>query len=794
MRHHQVLIGLALLAGIASPARGFGAEKKNDYAKITLDTGNFNLASRCGQCHVDIYANWKESMHSKALTNATFRATFMDGKIQGNDRLRKLCIQCHAPTSHYDPKLALTSAVAGEGVTCDFCHSIQGLDLRNAVKPFDVVRGQVKRGPFKDTKSPVHETRQTPIFESAELCGGCHEMANVNGVPLITTYSEWRDQYSKKASPSTCQGCHMPLAAGFTVSSKYRKIKRRINLHSFPGGRSRAQLLDALEIKVLEATHDRGKTRVVLGLTNKGTGHSFPTGNPLRKVIVDFSAFSATNKLICREKSILSRTYADKDGKTLTTDLDILLNAVRVSQDSRIPAGSTKQITFEFAAPSEKVLVDVKVSYAYQNEAFPKLDRQEELISFTKVVGKPSKNKSPEEAKAVTEGTPKGSAEIDPSKMVLDAGTFSSASKCGQCHVDIYGMWKDSSHAKALSDPAFQATFRDRQIQSDKRLTNRCLQCHAPTYYYNPKLSLKSGVVTEGVTCDFCHSVQEMDPKSATRPFVVMPGAAKRGPFKDSQSPVHDTRQSPLFEKGDFCGGCHEMANANGLPVITTYSEWKDQYASTAGALACQGCHMPLGAGVTVSTQFQKTKRNINLHEFPGGHSRVQLLDALEIKFLGATRTYGKMKVKLGLTNAGAGHSIPTGNPLRKVIVDFSAYSALNRLVHKEQVVLSKKFADKDGKALSTDLDVLLKAARVVEDNRIPPRATKEIVFEFMAPDEMLLIDAKVIYVYKNDAFPKLARQEKLLSFTTIVNRQQTRRVLKDTKLFPDKTEDKEEK
>jgi len=384
--------------------------------------------------------------------------------------------------------------------------------------------------------------------------------------------------------------------------------------------------------------------------------------------------------------------------------------------------------------------------------------------------------------------------ETDYSKVTLDFDNFNPASRCGECHIDIYALWSKSIHARALVDPVFLATFMEDRIQNDDRFKKRCLQCHAPTLHYNPELSLNSGIAVEGVTCDFCHSIQDLDLQNTVKPFVVKWGKLKRGPLKDTQSPVHETKHSKIFESGDLCGGCHEMANMNNLPIITTYSEWKNSYYQKVDTATCQSCHMPLAAGMTVSQKHQKTKRRINLHSFPGGHSRAQLLDALEMKILDETKSYGKMTIRLGLTNVGAGHYIPTGNPLRKVVVDFYAYDATNRQIHNEQVELSKKFADKDGKALSTDLGILLDATSVTEDNRIPPGGTKVLAFQFMAPNEKILVEARVIYVYRNEAHPEMARQEKLITFTKIVNKERTERVVEGAKVQEEEASEKSKK
>lgn len=357
-------------------------------------------------------------------------------------------------------------------------------------------------------------------------------------------------------------------------------------------------------------------------------------------------------------------------------------------------------------------------------------------------------------------------------KIKLDEKTFNSARRCGECHVDIYKMWQKSLHSKAMKDPAFLAVFKDKRVQASERTRGHCLQCHAPTFHYNPGLGLQSDVAQEGVTCDFCHSIQEMAPGDTKKPFVVQSGKLKRGPYKDSVSPVHETKQSDLFESGELCGGCHEMRNLLGTPIITTYSEWRDGYYQKKGKVNCQGCHMPLAPGLTVTSALQPTKRRINLHSFPGGRSRVQLHDALELRLLEEVRAYGKMTLKFGLTNTGVGHAIPTGNPLRKIVVEFQAHGAFDEILHEAKTEIGRQFGDKNGKALATDVGIFLDAAQILGDNRIGPGETRELVYEFTAPDQKILAEATVWYVYENTRFPKQTRREEVASLKKVVNKE----------------------
>ena len=124
-------------------------------AKIKLDETTFNPAGRCGECHIDIYAMWRESLHSQAMTDPTFLEAFNDPRIQESDKNRAHCLQCHAPSLQYDKQLTLDSPVAQEGVTCDFCHSVQEMNPAEWTKPFVVTTGRLKRSTPAWAKVPL---------------------------------------------------------------------------------------------------------------------------------------------------------------------------------------------------------------------------------------------------------------------------------------------------------------------------------------------------------------------------------------------------------------------------------------------------------------------------------------------------------------------------------------------------------------------------------------------------------------------------------------------------------------
>jgi len=178
----------------------------------------------------------------------------------------------------------------------------------------------------------------------------------------------------------------------------------------------------------------------------------------------------------------------------------------------------------------------------------------------------------------------------------INPNGWTSPEVCGECHQAIHAVWQESMHAKAWSDTVFQAAYRRALDAYGKSGSRVCLMCHAPTIRvgYDPD---KNGdaLPSEGVTCDFCHSVKAVDLSDASDPFRLRLGKTKYGPLRHAQSPAHKIIHSKLHSRSEFCAPCHDYRNANGVAVLGTYSEWKKSSYAKKGK-QCQNCHMPLVA------------------------------------------------------------------------------------------------------------------------------------------------------------------------------------------------------
>ena len=228
----------------------------------------------CGSCHPQQYADWKESLHSRAMGPGPW------GQIidltQNSPEEAIFCTTCHAPLSeqmpliakgtnknerayarnpHFDPQLQL------QGITCAACH----------------VRHHKRFGPPKAEGAPTNNypsgmpnhggVQRTPYFEKAEFCKDCHQFDPentllVNGKPMQDTYREWKNSIWGQGEAS-CQECHMP---------NRRHLWKGIHDAEWVKGGVR------IEARIKQPALDPGGLlELAVEVTNSAVGHKFPT-------------------------------------------------------------------------------------------------------------------------------------------------------------------------------------------------------------------------------------------------------------------------------------------------------------------------------------------------------------------------------------------------------------------------------------------------------------------------------------------------------------------------------------
>jgi len=343
-----------------------------------------------------------------------------------------------------------------------------------------------------------------------------------------------------------------------------------------------------------------------------------------------------------------------------------------------------------------------------------------------------------------------------------------SAEVCGRCHRAIQEAWSQSVHAHAMDSRVFQDALELAEGELGPAARRTCLSCHAPVAARIADLSLRRKVSWEGVTCDYCHSIRDVSLAGASPTASVVFSLVKSGPLQDAQSNGHGTLYSPMHTTSLVCAPCHEYKNAQGFPVLATYTEWKNSPAAQDGK-QCQSCHMFQVAGKVVDPRIQRSEAaQVNLHQMPGSHSIDQLNKTIGAS-LAATREGDQLRVAIEVVNKGAGHYVPTGSPLRQVALDLSVEGYDGSRFHDERLY-RRVVADQQGVELKQVHLAMVKSAKTLSDTRLAPGEKRAEVFNVpLARGVQAQVKATFWYYYSPLA-PASQQRVTFLTLQRLVN------------------------
>ncbi|WP_094226678.1 multiheme c-type cytochrome [Methanolobus psychrotolerans] len=396
MKGTSVKWGLFLLAAIilASVVSSFtAAAEATKFGEYSAD--DFTYESRCRQCHAIIYGQWEGTMHFNAYLDPFYLEEVKVASIDTDGLVDEFCARCHTPIGVVSGEIppidgSGMSDISKLGVQCDFCHVISGSDgIGNA--PFIITPGDIKWGPFEDSKSAYHDSEYLKLYTQAEYCGMCHEVIHpVNGLVIDDTYSTWKDsQYGK--DNVVCQDCHM--TEGITEykanpgrSGSGAPKREHISLHAITGGNAfipmifgaedvakmateRLQNAATLEVRAPEVASAGEEVIIEVSITNSGAGHNIPTGvSEIRQIWLEMVVTDAEGHEIYSagtldtEGSIKSakRIYNNVLGDSEGTATESFWLADRVLEDNRIGPEKTVEEKHTFIL-SEDVVYPLKV-------------------------------------------------------------------------------------------------------------------------------------------------------------------------------------------------------------------------------------------------------------------------------------------------------------------------------------------------------------------------------------------------------------------------------------------------
>lgn len=300
-----------------------------------------------------------------------------------------------------------------------------------------------------------------------------------------------------------------------------------------------------------------------------------------------------------------------------------------------------------------------------------------------------------------------GTRAIDPGVRADDP--VLDAQGCATCHAAIAEEWSKSRHALAWTNSIFQREY-------SARPQAWCVNCHAPLA--TQQQDLAGARAAQGVDCATCH----------VRAGKLV--SARRAPG----SP-HATVADASFGTPAFCADCHQFTFPvleGGVAQAMTRHPMQTTVASfRAGPFAnerdgCMTCH--------------GSKTN---HAFPGAHDPGMREAALDV-----TWCKRDAALAIGVRNANAGHTVPTGDIHRHMYLRVWRSSAPEAMF---QAFFGRRFesADDGGK-------------RTVWDSTIAPGETKrfDVPAAQLAGDDDEPINLELVYVFIENEFPRKPSDE----------------------------------
>ncbi len=325
---------------------------------------------------------------------------------------------------------------------------------------------------------------------------------------------------------------------------------------------------------------------------------------------------------------------------------------------------------------------------------------------------------------------------------------------CGACHRRILAEWQESAHARAATNPRFLAFFDGGSSIAFNRgnavASESCGNCHTPMAGENPRAA--TGVGAEGIGCDFCHKVVDARPGDHGRAGIRAVDL-RRPPFGRQAifGPFDDVPRgrdvfAPVFTESRYCAACHQQRIGN-VPVYSEFEEWQQSRYAAAG-VSCQSCHMRRdGSATTMSDlgpgRIERAASTLSSHRFHDARSLRLIADAVKTSIV-ADRRGGFLDVTFTVANSGAGHHLPTGSPMRHMILVVEAEADGRSLDLTEGPILpdwtGPGFAGRPGYAYAKRLlDATgmpappWRATAMESDTRIPADGEDRTTYRFRA-------------------------------------------------------------
>ena len=267
--HNPLIVPTSMKEEGGGPKSPFWPSSSKTNVGGTIPANFFMESKRCGECHKDIYEQWKGSMHHFASFNNQFYRKSIEymQEVSGSTQSSKWCAGCHDHAVFFNGrwerpiKEQIDTAEAQNGLGCMSCHSITHVEGSMGNAGFTIEYPPLHELASSNNKwirafdyfvtylnpEPHRRTFLKPFMtaNSAEYCSTCHKVHldvpvnNYRWQRGFNDYDNWqasgvsgqgaRSFYYPKQT-SACSDCHMPLVASRDPGNTDGKV----HSHRFP--------------------------------------------------------------------------------------------------------------------------------------------------------------------------------------------------------------------------------------------------------------------------------------------------------------------------------------------------------------------------------------------------------------------------------------------------------------------------------------------------------------------------------------------------------------------------------
>ncbi|MBI2190943.1 MAG: hypothetical protein HYU36_03025 [Planctomycetes bacterium] len=354
---HASVLGIALLAGV-----GLLLFSRRQPARASSGRGAyfFKQPRTCGQCHPEIFNEWVTSRHSLSApaANPFFEAVRRRVSDESGSQAARDCLSCHAPVAAALEDWDFEERISRWGISCDFCHSVTGMQASLHFPGFMIRSDNIKRGPYGDANPRGHQAEYSELHTRSRFCLECHRDMLAGPAPLGCVSGADTPIHDDSIS---CQRCHMPAARRKVCTTRGIRERDDVFQHRWGGSRDREMLRQAasLQAEVRDST-----LRVTL--RSGFLAHPFPAGPPFRLVAVQVHAQDARGQTVWRNwtsdplleapEAACARVLADEGGRPVP-----FWRAQRTLRDSRLLPGENR--TLEIRLPPEARACRIELLY-----------------------------------------------------------------------------------------------------------------------------------------------------------------------------------------------------------------------------------------------------------------------------------------------------------------------------------------------------------------------------------------------------------------------------------------------